>query len=367
MTHAADDHSLSSTQLIVLARLSCARAPSDDELSTAVTEVVFADEPAARARARMVSDLAELRRLGLVQPAVNKLTDDGRRRLRKAFAVGRTPTWTQIRDSHISALALELSPGSDDAKQIGRSEALMITLLRRQTELPRASTVAVLCDALVARRLGLPAGPLTLGRIRAHVLAQHLNVDSTGTAKDVAARAARASLVDVNTGADKDKPSLRQLVARRWVYKSIAPANHAKPPLRAATVQTALPGLPRPPGPPSQGPADAIAADTLLNLVREAIPRIGADGRFGAEKVFVSALWRRLESDRRLANLSLDRFKRWLVTANRDQLLDLARADTRGHMDAQLLEESEIIDLGATFHFVVDRGITAASRGLHAR
>jgi hypothetical protein len=104
-----------------------------------------------------------------------------------------------------------------------------------------------------------------------------------------------------------------------------------------------------------------------LTLVREAIPQIGSDGRFGPEKVFVSAIWRRIESERRLPDLSLERFKRWLVTANRDQLLDLARADLRGAMDAKLIEESEIRDLGATFHFVVDRQAATAGRGLHAR
>ncbi len=105
----------------------------------------------------------------------------------------------------------------------------------------------------------------------------------------------------------------------------------------------------------------------LLTLVRETIPRIGADGRFGDEKVFVSAIWQHLEDDGRLADWSLDRFKRWLVTANRDQLLDLARADAQGDMDSRLVEESEIVDRGATFHFVVDRQALTAGRGLHAR
>jgi hypothetical protein len=93
----------------------------------------------------------------------------------------------------------------------------------------------------------------------------------------------------------------------------------------------------------------------LLSAVREAIPMIGSDGRYGKENVFVSALWQHLARDRRLPDLSIDRFKRWLVAANRDQLLDLARADLVDAMDPRLVEESEIEDLGATFHFVVDR------------
>jgi hypothetical protein len=83
--------------------------------------------------------------------------------------------------------------------------------------------------------------------------------------------------------------------------------------------------------------------------------------------VFVSALWHRIERDNRLPDLSLDRFKSWLVTANREQLLDLARADLVGAMDPKLVKDSEIQDLGATFHFVVDRRANGAGQGHHAR
>jgi hypothetical protein len=96
-------------------------------------------------------------------------------------------------------------------------------------------------------------------------------------------------------------------------------------------------------------------AETLLTAVREAIPMVGSDGRYGKENVFVSALWQQVACDARLSELSLDGFKRWLVTANRNQQLALARADMVDDMDAGLVESSEIEDLGATFHFVLDR------------
>ena len=119
-------------------------------------------------------------------------------------------------------------------------------------------------------------------------------------------------------------------------------------------------------GPTTNPPLRPIVADALLNVVREAISRVGADGRFGPEKVFVSALWRRIEHDSRLSDLSFDRFKRWLVTANRDQLINLARADVVGAMDPKLVADSEIQDLGAIFHFVVDSRLNG-TRGVHAR
>jgi hypothetical protein len=194
------------------------------------------------------------------------------------------------------------------------------------------------------------------------------------------------------------KHPLLQVLGRRWAYRAVAtpvaassPVATASPPAIPISQQTVLPihaGAKPAPAAHAVGgssasttpatvkpisangprgtPPEAVSADTLLSLVREAIPRIGSDGRFGPEKVFVSALWRYIEDDGRLPDLSLDRFKRWLVTANRDQLIDLVRADSQGDMDGRLLEESEIRDLGATFHFVVDRQM-ATSRGYHAR
>jgi hypothetical protein len=106
----------------------------------------------------------------------------------------------------------------------------------------------------------------------------------------------------------------------------------------------------------------------LLEVVRDAIPRIGAEGRFG-EKVYVSAIWRTIERDRKAGDLSLDHFKRWLVRANRDGWLVLARADLIGAMDAKQVNESEINDRGATFHFVLDHrnGTSVSQREHHAR
>ena len=108
--------------------------------------------------------------------------------------------------------------------------------------------------------------------------------------------------------------------------------------------------------------------NTLLEAVREAIPRIGADGRFG-EKVYVSAIWRTIDRDRKSGGISLDNFKRWLVSANRDGKLVLARADLIAAMDAKQVSESEINDRGATFHFVLDprNGASVSQRESHAR
>lgn len=398
MTHTSDHQSLSNVELIVLARLSCSKGAIEEELADAVAELAPPDEPSS-AREHAVSALAVLRRRSLATdpkptkrgPGPNsKLTDEGRRVLCAAFGLDKAPNWTAVRDRHVPALALGLSAGSEQASTLGNIKELTLTTLRRHFEISQASTVIGLCDALIAKALGLSSGPVTLLRLRAHVLAHTLGLDpEVASTKDLEALAARVAIK--SQGAIPDgKRSLRQTLGRRWAYRVTASSN-VLPVLRDVPSQAALPlqvhpqvttevraiasqpstpsapatsnplAVPRPQGPP------AVSADTLLTLVRDAIPRIGADGRFGAEKVFVSALWHHIERDGRLPDLSLERFKRWLVTANRDQLLDLARADTLGEMDGHLVEESEIRDLGATFHFVVDRQVAAPGRGFHAR
>lgn len=97
-------------------------------------------------------------------------------------------------------------------------------------------------------------------------------------------------------------------------------------------------------------------------IVREVIPAIhsvtDADGkwsqRFGDEKVFVSAIWDRLQNDPRMGGMSLDGFKRALLAAHRDQILTLSRADLVGAMNYGDVSRSEISDMNATFHFVMD-------------
>lgn len=82
--------------------------------------------------------------------------------------------------------------------------------------------------------------------------------------------------------------------------------------------------------------------------------RVSESGRFGARKVFVSAIWEALpQADR--ARLDLDDFKAQLFAAHRAQLLSLARADLVAAMPAEMVTASQMEpDRGVTFHFVID-------------
>jgi hypothetical protein len=373
MTDMHDRQSPSNLQLLVLARLSCSKGATEDEVGAAVAEVAPPDGPySAHEYAEAALDV--LRRRSLVTSAKPttrtphpplKLTAEGRDVLRAAFGLDTAPNWQAMRDRYLPALALGISIGSEQASKLGQIDELTLAVLRQHFNIAQASTTIRLCDALIARALGF-TGPVTLLRLRAHVLARELGLEPKVTStKDLEVLAGRVAIKSLEPANDGKRP-LRQALGRRWVYRVmgspevvpgprpvIVSSNQTPLPLHALPsfplVQHA-PGSSPPafPGPaaPAHAPGPtATPADMLLTLVREAIPRIGAAGRFGDEKVFVSAIWQHLEDDGRLTDWSLDRFKRWLVTANRDQLLDLARADAQGDMDSRLVEESEIGDV----------------------
>jgi hypothetical protein len=93
----------------------------------------------------------------------------------------------------------------------------------------------------------------------------------------------------------------------------------------------------------------------LLAAVKSALAKVPADGRFGADRVFVSSLYRELARNDADFDHSLDSFKDELLKGNRAGELVLARADLVGAMDPARVRASEISYLNSTFHFVLDR------------
>mgnify|MGYP003505294576 FL=1 len=87
--------------------------------------------------------------------------------------------------------------------------------------------------------------------------------------------------------------------------------------------------------------------------VLAAAAKVPAAGRFGSDRVFVSALWKQLGADRDAMGPTFDAFKSRLLDANRALRLTLARADMPGAMNRATVAASEISYLNSTFHFVV--------------
>jgi hypothetical protein len=418
MAQSRDDSLPSRPELVVLACLSQKKPPSDAELGDAVQQLVLPNDSADAARRRAIELLAGLVRRAWVigdddaarqrkPQSARKLTESGKSVLRTSFQLSRVPTWAQVRDKHLPAMALGLVPGSESAKSTCTESALTAAVLGAQYGVHDAVTPMAVCDALITDLLGMPRGKLTLDRIRAHVLLRRIDRSTWdvpspdakgGYAPKLATWIARSAV-----GAGKTQRKMAQTLAHRWVCGEASPlafgaANSMTtkaagsipanvPPPSTVTVSPSGAGRTPPPvqetarrtppvtpaaeppraAPPAPRPTQPSASN-LLEVVREAIPRIGSEGRFG-EKVYVSAIWRTIERDRKAGDLSLDHFKNWLVRANRDGWLVLARADLIGAMDAKQIGESEINDRGATFHFVLDQrnGASSSQRESHAR
>jgi|GEM_PF-4591302 len=372
------DESPSRSELVVLACLSQPKPPSDAELGEALRELLAPADAADPTRARTAELLAAVVRRGWAA-ADRTLTDRGKRVLRDEFKLARAPSWSQVRDKHLPLRALGVAPGSARAKATWNENAMMAAVLGARFDVRDARTPLAVCDALIARALGMPPGKLTLDRMRAHVLARGITGKAADMpkpeAKDSYAPRLAAWMAYSAVGASSSSRSkLAWVLARRWVRQepdlvavgatpvaiaappSAADANSvtAPPVANNAVAPPARVGITPPPTETSIAAAPAERAADLLAAVRDTIPRIGNDGRFG-EKVYVSAIWRGITRDRKAGDLSLDHFKRWLLGANRDGQLVLARADLIGAMDAKQVTESEINDRGATFHFVLDQ------------
>ncbi len=94
-------------------------------------------------------------------------------------------------------------------------------------------------------------------------------------------------------------------------------------------------------------------ATDFAAAVMTAASQVPAAGRFGADRVFISAIWKQLGADRAALGPTLDDFKARLLDANRALALTLARADMPGAMDRAKVAASEVSCLNSTFHFVV--------------
>lgn len=356
MTPSRELSKLAPLELVVLARCSSPRAPSEKALALAVLELASAaarSKPDAQAIARAAEQaghaLAALRRRGLIAERKREPTEAGYQALRADLGLGHVPSWADVRAKHLPARALGLGPGSAGATRALKNSGTIVTnMMAAKFGVAGAQTMDELCDQLLAQALGVDPASFTMTSLRAAILAKRAGVTPQGTATALGARLAANELQLVDAG--KRGPTKTELVrglGRRWL------AQQRETPPDGASPHSPSGSTPRADAAPRAdvGPTAKPAAD-LLHVVRETLPRVGPDGRFGAEKVFVSAIWRTL--DRRAQDLSLDGFKRWLLDANRSGQLKLARADLVGTMDAKLVADSEIRDQGATFHFVLD-------------
>ena len=326
---------------LVIARLATSsQPPSVAELARATRAFAPAtcDETAWAA---LIAD-AVARLIGAGQLDGERRAPGGPAAAAARFGLAGALDWKRVQDRIVPGLALGLA--ADDTKGHARlktRDAWVAAVVGRARGLWTAGpppSLAAVADALVWQALALPGKP---GRnpkaVRAHFVGVALGggaAASTGTlerrAALLAAQAAGAVRADLN--------GLREALVRHWLQGlSWVGDPSAPPPARAPTSASPVAAAP-----PASDPHIDFAAE-----VQAAAGRV-TEGRFGARKVFVAALWR----DPAFAGLSLAEFKARLLAAHRAGTTTLARADLTGAMDPALLRESEIAHLDSRYHFV---------------
>jgi hypothetical protein len=301
-------------ELLLLGALERSKPPSEKELAEDARRYAAPDRALGEVRTRVVETLTALRERGLVTER-RKLTDAGRASVRGALGLARMPAWQELR-THAAALALGRVPGSIEAQRtLASSATLQASILASRFELAPTTDLRAVCELLLFGRLQLPAFTIRDKRLLTRVLAHHAGVEPNGDLEQVAARIA-ASIVGARNGS---KRALVDALARQWL-RDASPTRKA----------------------------------TLDDAVRDALTRVPPSGRFGEHKIFIVSLWEALASDARAGGIDLAAFKRWLLEANAKQSIVLARADLVGAMDPTRVAASEILDRGASFHFVLD-------------
>lgn len=241
--------------------------------------------------------------------------------------------WGVIKKSYLPALALGMPASSDVLfKTLNSEPNFQAVLLRRQyslavAEVPKPDEAI---DALAWKLMGF-AGETRKFDVK-NIKTALLNRES-GDDRAITFKKAAVKLLAKRLGMVNDDPKkFRDAVVRGWIDQSENPSPSAAPP---------------PPAPP------AIELDLPAFAERvNAAARLCSTGRFGDNKVFITHVWRALQSDPAFRTMDLAAFKERLTEANNARLLDLSRADLVQAMDPEDVRESEVHYLNATFHFV---------------
>ncbi len=310
---------------LVFARIAtAAQPPSTAEVARATRAFAPATCDETRWTSAIADTVTRLSRAGRLDGERRALA--GPAAVAARFALPGAIDWKRVQDRILPGLALGVA--DDDAKSHARlktRDAWVAAIVGRARGLwtggppPSLSAVA---DALVWQALALAGKP---GRnpkaVRAHFVALALGGTATASTGTLERRA--ALLAAQAAGAVRaDLPGLREALVRRWLqglsWTATADATDA----------------------------DAATDDFAAN-VRAAAART-TEGRFGARKVLIAALWR----DPAFAGQSLADFKARLLAGHRAGTTTLARADLAGALEPALLRDSEITDGDSRYHFV---------------
>lgn len=289
--------------------------------------------------------LAALETAGLARRKARnglELTSPGRAHALAWLGVKRLPdgtSWKKLKNTHLLARVLELPPSNGNLARLGTADGMRAVLVQKQLggESPGARSLTQVRDALCWKQLGVDTDkPFTLAAVQAVLLARVLQAS-----REAEPTQAMRQLAAKSVGARRsDADSLRLAALRSWLVPSSEPV--AAAPAPASRNVLAMP-------PEAFDAAAREDLQTFAERVRQ-VARSTASGHFGEDKIFISHVWRSLQSQ--LQGLDEQTFKNRLVEANRARFLSLSRADLVEAMDPADVADSETRYLGATFHFI---------------
>lgn len=265
-------------------------------------------------RALVGDAVQRLRDRGLVDPHDRPVSPAFTDELQRRIGPHTAKRWQQWSDRILPGLALEIAPSdARTAKRLDGRDGWCAAIAGRLLGLwndGTPPTLGQLCDALVARELGLPSIAKCPAMIRAHFLRKQVAADATAPDQLV-----------------------RQLATR-----AVGASNAGLSAIYAGLIRSWLAGR--------------SLRVSLVEAVRAAAQH-ASEGVFGDRKVFIASVWNAIRASPPWSAIPLDDFKARLVAAHRNQELVLARADLVAAMDPALVASSETRTDGATFHFVV--------------
>ncbi len=258
--------------------------------------------------------------------AIFAITEAGRQRAFQFLGVSALPAranWGTLVNRCLFPKAAGLS--GEAAATLKNGDQLAAFLLKRKYGLSGGvgSSVKKVMEALVCKQVGHPEETTLEGLLR-EVLSKLLGSPQRLT-KDQLAK----QLPLFGTGLSRvSAEEARRGLVRDWLTTSAV----------ARTEDTS--------------PREPLDLAAFASTVRALAAGSPPEDRFHDNKVFIAALWRASQREPNFPRLSLPEFKQRLLEANARHLLHLSRADLVQEMDPDLVAESEIAYLNATFHFV---------------
>lgn len=273
---------------------------------------------------RVMEVLSGFRSSGLLPPKGQALTESGRARALAMLGLAELPpkcNWSKVKAGFLVPKALGLKPWTEaEIERVATADKLAARLLKSKYELPvpPETNLGGVVESLVCKLAGFP-GCKSLKELVASVLSRELDADPPLPAKDAAKLAPRMLLGIAKAGVD----------GYRMKIIGGAFEDRAEPCAEPPQPETGL--------------------RAFATIVLEAAPDCPT-GWSGDDLVLISHVWNHVKD--RFHPLELAGFKEKLITANRERLLSLSRADLVQALDPQDVRESETSHLNATFHFL---------------